>query len=107
MAWLPAGFFLTREPSTNGSAEWLTKHPDIDAITFADNSKTGRATMKVVTMHPVQIDTSVSALQAGSDAESHVAVAPCVRLRHGVLCAATARRTSHERDPCRVGFRDS
>jgi aminomuconate-semialdehyde/2-hydroxymuconate-6-semialdehyde dehydrogenase len=46
---LPAGVFnLIHGHGTNAAGEWLTKHPDIDAITFTGESKTGSAIMKAV-----------------------------------------------------------
>ncbi|MFM0005111.1 2-hydroxymuconic semialdehyde dehydrogenase [Paraburkholderia dipogonis] len=46
---LPAGVFnLIHGHGTNAAGEWLTKHPDVDAITFTGESKTGSAIMKAV-----------------------------------------------------------
>lgn len=46
---LPAGVFnLIHGHGANAAGEWLTRHPDIDAITFTGESKTGSAIMKAV-----------------------------------------------------------
>lgn len=46
---LPPGVFnLIHGHGANAAGEWLTRHPDIDAITFTGESKTGSAIMKAV-----------------------------------------------------------
>ena len=46
---LPRGVFnLIHGHGANAAGEWLTRHPDIDAITFTGESKTGSAIMKAV-----------------------------------------------------------
>jgi aminomuconate-semialdehyde/2-hydroxymuconate-6-semialdehyde dehydrogenase len=46
---LPPGVFnLIHGHGGNAAGEWLTQHPDIDAITFTGESKTGSAIMKAV-----------------------------------------------------------
>jgi aminomuconate-semialdehyde/2-hydroxymuconate-6-semialdehyde dehydrogenase len=46
---LPPGVFnLIHGHGSNAAGEWLTRHPDIDAITFTGESKTGSAIMKAV-----------------------------------------------------------
>ena len=46
---LPQGVFnLIHGHGSNAAGEWLTRHPDIDAITFTGESKTGSAIMKAV-----------------------------------------------------------
>jgi aminomuconate-semialdehyde/2-hydroxymuconate-6-semialdehyde dehydrogenase len=46
---LPPGVFnLIHGHGSNAAGEWLTCHPDIDAITFTGESKTGSAIMKAV-----------------------------------------------------------
>ena len=46
---LPAGVFnLIHGHGANAAGEWLTRHADIDAITFTGESKTGSAIMKAV-----------------------------------------------------------
>ncbi|SOF01046.1 2-hydroxymuconate semialdehyde dehydrogenase [Burkholderia sp. OK233] len=46
---LPPGVFnLIHGHGSNAAGEWLTRHPEIDAITFTGESKTGSAIMKAV-----------------------------------------------------------
>ncbi|MEM5382980.1 2-hydroxymuconic semialdehyde dehydrogenase [Paraburkholderia phymatum] len=46
---LPRGVFnLIHGHGAHAAGEWLTRHPDIDAITFTGESKTGSAIMKAV-----------------------------------------------------------
>ncbi|MCP3710707.1 2-hydroxymuconic semialdehyde dehydrogenase [Paraburkholderia sp. CNPSo 3274] len=46
---LPPGVFnLIHGHGGNAAGEWLTRHPDIDAITFTGESKTGSTIMKAV-----------------------------------------------------------
>jgi len=46
---LPFGVFnLIHGHGGNAAGEWLTRHPDIDAVTFTGESKTGSAIMKAV-----------------------------------------------------------
>lgn len=48
-AGLPRGVFnLVHGHGPNAAGEWLTKHPEIDAITFTGESRTGSAIMKAV-----------------------------------------------------------
>ncbi|MBR7964567.1 2-hydroxymuconic semialdehyde dehydrogenase [Burkholderia vietnamiensis] len=46
---LPRGVFnMIHGHGANAAGEWLTRHPDIDAITFTGESRTGSAIMKAV-----------------------------------------------------------
>lgn len=95
---LPPGVFnLIHGHGGNAAGEWLTQHPDIDAITFTGESKTGSAIMKAVADGVKNVSFELGGKNAAvvfADADFDAAVSGVVRssfTNAGQVCLCSER----------------
>jgi aminomuconate-semialdehyde/2-hydroxymuconate-6-semialdehyde dehydrogenase len=97
-AGLPPGVFNVIHGFGPGSAgEWLTRHPEVDAITFTGETRTGTAIMKAAAERVVDVSFELGGKNAGlifADAPLEQAVDGALRscfTNCGQICLATER----------------
>ena len=97
-AGVPAGVFNVVHGFGNGSAgEFLTSHPDVDAITFTGESKTGSAIMRAVapTVKPISFELggkNAAIVFADCDFDETInGLADAVFLNTGQVCLCAER----------------
>ncbi|MBL7252860.1 2-hydroxymuconic semialdehyde dehydrogenase [Paractinoplanes lichenicola] len=101
-AGVPEGVFnLVHGHGPNAVGEWLTTHPDVDAITFTGESATGSAIMKNAAPGVKPVSFELGGKNAGlvfADADLDAAVAGSVRssfTNGGQVCLCTERLYVH------------
>lgn len=97
-AGVPPGVFnLVHGRGANSAGEFLTRHPDIDAITFTGESKTGSTIMKAVADGMKEVSFELGGKNAAvvfADADFDAAVAGVVRssfTNSGQVCLCSER----------------
>ncbi|WP_020203797.1 MULTISPECIES: 2-hydroxymuconic semialdehyde dehydrogenase [Cupriavidus] len=97
-AGLPRGVFnLIHGHGPNAAGEWLTRHPEIDAITFTGESRTGSTIMKAVADGVKNVSFELGGKNAAvvfADADFDAAVAGVLRssfTNAGQVCMCTER----------------
>jgi len=97
-AGLPKGVFnLIHGHGPNAAGEWLTKHPEIDAITFTGESRTGSTIMKAVADGVKNVSFELGGKNAAvvfADADFEAAVEGVLRssfTNAGQVCMCTER----------------
>ncbi|MCY0853912.1 2-hydroxymuconic semialdehyde dehydrogenase [Cupriavidus sp. D39] len=95
---LPNGVFnLIHGHGPNAAGEWLTKHPEIDAITFTGESRTGSTIMKAVANGVKNVSFELGGKNAAivfADADFDAAVEGVLRssfINAGQVCMCTER----------------